>query len=133
MENELLNQGKDVTLFLDRLNLPLRKEIDRLRFCVLSADNRLSENVKWNGPNYSLGSEDRITMKIQPPAKIQLIFHRGAKVKEQPDNKLIKDDSGLLEWKENDRAVATFNNMEEIENSNLAITKIVRSWIDAAK
>ncbi len=132
MAKEMINPGKDVNLFLDGLNLPLRKEIDRLRVCILSADNRLAENVKWNGPNYSFGSEDRITMKIQPPDKIQLIFHRGAKVKEQPGTKLIQDDSGLLEWKGNDRAVATFNNMQEIESSKLGIAKIVRSWIDAA-
>lgn len=129
----MINSGKGVNLFLDRLNHPLRKEIERLRVCILNTDNRLSENVKWNGPNYSFGSEDRITMKIQPPGKIQLIFHRGAKVTEQPDNKLIKDDSGLLEWKENDRAVATFNNMTEIENSKFYIAKIIKDWIDAAK
>lgn len=133
MEKELLNPGKDVTLFLDRLNHPLRKEIEMLRICILSAGNRLSENVKWNGPNYSFGSEDRITMKIQPPGKIQLIFHRGAKVKEQPVNKLINDNSGLLEWKENDRAVATFNSMAEIEKYKPEISKIVKDWIEAAK
>lgn len=52
-----------------------------------------------------LQSEYRITMKIQPPNKIQLIFHRGAKVIEQPKSKLIREDFGMLIWKENDIAI----------------------------
>jgi len=35
-------------------------------------------------------------MRINPPKKIQLIFHRGAKKLQQPENKLIKDASNLL-------------------------------------
>ncbi len=123
--------NKEVTLFLDSLNHPFRKEIDALRRCILQADQSLLENIKWNGPNYSIGLEDRITMRIQPPKQLQLIFHRGAKVKVQPKEKLIKDESGILAWKENDRAVATFKSMAEIEHNKKALIKIVKDWIAA--
>lgn len=131
MAKQKIILNSEVSEFLDNLNHPFRKEIERLRLNILSADNRLKENIKWNGPNYSCGNEDRITMRMQPPGKIQLIFHRGAKVLEKPDDRLIKHNSGLLTWKENDRAVATFISMNDIENSKPDLTKIVKDWIDA--
>ena len=74
----------EVTSFIDELNHPLEKEITQLRQDILGSNNGLSENIKWNGPNYCFEGDDRITMRVQPPKQIQLIFHRGAKVKELP-------------------------------------------------
>jgi len=124
-----LNQ--DVTRFLDELNHPLRPEIEALRQIILDANAMLEENIKWNGPNYAVGAEDRITMRIQPPKQIQLVFHRGAKVKEQPKERLVQDASGLLVWRKNDRAIASFKNMEAVEAGREALSAIVRDWLVA--
>ena len=132
MADKRTSLNPEVTAFLDALDHPFRKEIEQLRQYILSADNDLTENIKWNGPNYSFGNNDRITMKIQPPKQVQLIFHRGAKNQAQPKDKLIKDDSGLLTWKENDRAVATFKNMAEIKNCQSDVKRIVKAWVSAA-
>lgn len=69
---------------------------------------------------------DRITMRIQHPQKIQLVLHHGAKKLEQPKGKIIQTNSNLLTWKENDRAIATFNNLNDIENNKPDLTTIVR-------
>ena len=127
------NLNAEVSLFLDEQNHPLRKEIEVLRKFILTSNNNLAENIKWNGPNYSLEKEDRITMKIQPPKNIQLIFHRGAKVKEQPTEKLIKEDFALLDWKGKDRAVATFKTLEEIESNKEKLVSIIKEWLIASK
>lgn len=79
MQTSTNMSSKKVTQFLDDLNHPLRKEIEQLRLIILGADPRLSENIKWNGPNFSFNGEDRITMRIHPSKQIQVIFHRGAK------------------------------------------------------
>lgn len=129
MPNAHLNS--EVTKFLDALNHPFRKEIEQLRELILCTDSGLIENIKWNGPNYCFNNADRITMKIQPPKQVQLIFHRGAKVKAQPGDRLIEDASGLLAWKENDRAIASFKTMEEIENSRRAFVQLIKDWIRA--
>jgi hypothetical protein len=127
-------QNKEVTDFLEDLNHPFRNEIELLRTCILSANNDLTENVKWNGPNYCFNSEDRITMRIQPPSKqAQLIFHRGAKKQEQPKDKLIANKSKMLVWKENDRAIVTFKSLQDIENGQPDLKKIVIEWIKATK
>lgn len=126
-------QNIEVTEFLDKQNHPLRKEIELLRNTILNAKNGITENIKWNGPNYCFENEDRITMRIQPHAQLQLVFHRGAKVLDKPGAKILKNDFGLIVWKGNDRAVATFKNQEEIENNKINLTKIIIDWINATK
>ena len=66
----ILNQ--EVTKFLDDMNHPFRTEIELLRNIVLDANEQLTENIKWNGPNYCIDNNDRITMRIQPPKQIQI-------------------------------------------------------------
>jgi hypothetical protein len=129
-----MNINKEVSAFLDNLNHPFRKEIDVLRNCILAANKDLTENIKWNGPNYCFGNEDRITMRVQPPKKqVQLIFHRGAKKVTQTNDKLIEDTSGILAWKENDRAIATFKSLQDIEKAEKKLLKIINEWIIKTK
>lgn len=124
-----MTANEEVTLFLGQLDHPLRQEIEALREIILQADERLAENIKWNGPNYSIRGEDRITMRILPPKQIQLIFHRGAKVKEQPKQQLIEDEAGILVWKGNDRAIASFVSLASISEVQNALIKIVQDWL----
>ena len=121
-----------VAAFLQQLEHPLKKEIETLREIILQSDKKLTEHIKWNAPSFCINGEDRVTMKIMPPKNIQLVFHRGAKVKEQPKTRLIEDASGLLKWPANDRAVATFTTMEEIRSKEKLLTGIIRQWITAA-
>lgn len=121
----------DVTVFLDKQNHPLRNEIELLRSKILEAREGLSENIKWNGPNYTFNGDDRITMRIHPPKQIQLVFHRGAKKLEQPHNKIIEDTSGLLVWKENDRAVVSFKTSGEIDAQSAELKQVIIKWITA--
>ena len=130
-----INLNTEVTALLEGLNHPFRNEIELLRMCILKANNGLEENIKWNGPNYCFDNEDRITMRIQPitTKQIQVIFHCGAKVQEQPKDKLIQPNLDILTWKTNDRAVATFKNIQDIENAKTDLTKIINEWIEATK
>jgi uncharacterized protein YdhG (YjbR/CyaY superfamily) len=134
MAKQKININSEVTALLDELKHPFRMEIEELRNCILLVDKNLTENIKWNGPNYCLDNEDRITMRVQPPTKqVQLILHRGAKKQEQPKDKLILNKSKMLVWKENDRAIVTFKSLQDIENGKAELTTIVNEWIKAAK
>ncbi len=112
------------------MNHPFIEEINELRTIILSSEKELIENIKWNGPNYTFNNQDFLTMRINPPKKIQLIFHRGAKKLQQPENKLIQDTSNLLVWKENDRAIATFNYLSEIKSDKNTVINLVKNWIE---
>ena len=124
-----LNQ--EVTRFLIELNHPFIEEINELRAIILSSEKELIENIKWNGPNYMFNNQDFLTMRINPPKKIQLIFHRGAKKLQQPENKLIQDASTLLVWKENDRAILELNSLEQIRKNKTNLIEIIEKWICA--
>jgi hypothetical protein len=131
MEKQTAELSKDVSAFLDAQHHPLREEIEQLRHLILSVDSNLTETIKWNGPNYCVGDEDRLTMKIQPPKNIQLIFHRGAKKQTQPKDRLVEGSYNFLVWKENDRAIATFRNRAEIQEAEGSLKEIVKKWIEA--
>lgn len=135
MIKQKTNLNSEVTDFLDEQKHPFRKEIEQLRIYILKADDNLTENIKWNGPNYCFDNEDRITMRIQPTTtkQIQLIFHRGAKKQKQPTNKMIASKSKMLVWKENDRAIVSFKNIQDIDNARTDLTEIIKQWISATK
>lgn len=125
-----MKPNPDVTHFLDRLDHPLRKEIESLRSIILETDGGIGEYIKWNGPNYSFAGEDRITMKIQPPKQIQLIFHRGAKKLKQPSERLTNDPYGLLDWRENDRAIVGFRSEAEITLHREKLKELISLWLN---
>jgi hypothetical protein len=129
MGKKIIKLDNEVTAFLDKQNHPFRKEIEYLRNCILSVSNNLTENIKWNGPNYGIKGNDRITMRINPPKQIQLVFHTGAKVKNEPTEKILNDDFGILTWRDNHRALVTFNSMEDIEKCELNLKVIIEKWI----
>lgn len=122
MENE-------VTTFMKVLKHPLKAEIEEVRKIILNTHKDLEENIKWNGPNFHFNGEDRITMRIQPPPHLQLIFHRGAKVSAKSKQRLIDDISGLLDWKASDRAVLTLKSMEEVVAKKKQLKEIILKWL----
>ena len=82
-------------------------------------------NVRRNG-------EDRFTFKLNATEAVDIVFHRGAKAKAMPSERLIEDPDGLLKWATNDRAVATFSNMAEIQHKELALLAILSEWKKAS-
>ncbi len=131
MRHQHLPLSSVVTEFLDKQTHPLRQEIEALRTCILQANSGLTENIKWNGPNYTFDGNDRITMRIHPPKQVQLIFHTGAKAKALPPTNLLEEKSGLLQWKTTDRAVASFPTLSSIAANKERLTSIINEWIRA--
>jgi hypothetical protein len=123
------SSGQEVIEFLDKLEHPMKREIEEIRQIILSSNKKLTEHIKWNAPSFCIENEDRVTMKLYPPKNIQLIFHRGAKVKAQPKEKLISGHSSFLKWPANDRAVATFTDMDEIKSNKKKLSGIINEWI----
>jgi len=124
----MTKQTKTVTQFLDELEHPLKAEIEAIRSLVLGANPGITEHVKWNAPSFCYGGEDRITLKLYPPRKIQLVFHRGSKVKDTADFR-FHDDSGLLAWVAADRAVVAIQTMDELDEKRAALTAVINRWI----
>jgi uncharacterized protein YdeI (YjbR/CyaY-like superfamily) len=117
--------------FLKNLVHPLKPEIERLREIILSSNDKLTEQIKWNAPSFCINGDDRITFKIQPPKNVQLIFHRGAKVRSDVESFSFEDPSGMIKWATKDRGVITFQNMQEIEGRKSDLEAVIDKWIKA--
>lgn len=124
MSTESVNQ------FMVELAHPLKAEIEAVRAIVLSADAGITEHIKWNAPSFCYADEDRVTFKLHPPQRIQLIFHRGAKVKDSRDF-AFEDTSGLLQWVTNDRAMVTLQNQDQIDTNREDLQVLVKNWMKA--
>ena len=120
-------QSGAVDQFLAELEHPLKAEIERLREILLGANDRITEQIKWNAPSFCYRGDDRVTMKLYPASQIQLIFHRGARVKDTADF-TFEDNSGLLKWAAKDRGVLSVRNMAEIEANEAALRDLVNRW-----
>jgi hypothetical protein len=123
--------NNEVSLFLNEKDLPLRKLVDRLRELILLTSEKVTEDVKWNGPNYKYEGKDRITLRIFPVKQVQIIFHRGAKNISSPAKKLIKDTKCILSWKTNDRALISFTNEKEFNLIKNELIIIIQDWLNA--
>ena len=118
-----------VATFMAELEHPLKAEIEALRSLVLGAHTGITEQIKWNAPSFCFGGDDRVTFRLQPTS-LQLIFHRGAKVK-SVEGFAFADPSGLLKFITPDRGVVTFTSMADITRQQTALTTLVARWIDA--
>ena len=118
-----------VEVFLEKLDHPYKKEIITLRKIILGAGGNLAEHIKWNAPSFVFKGDDRITMKLFPPRNVQVVFHRGVSVKKQPPARLIDNAPGFIKWAANDRAVATFDHIDQINKDKSQLETFVKEWL----
>ncbi|MGC9665162.1 DUF1801 domain-containing protein [Planosporangium sp. 12N6] len=100
------NKTAEVDRFVAALVHPLKEGVEQLRIAILDSNEQITEHVKWKAPSFRYGGEDRVTFKLHPRDRLQLIFHRGAKVRDDSRDFVFQDHSGLLTWVTNDRAGA---------------------------
>jgi hypothetical protein len=121
----------DVPAFLLKLVHARKDDVERVRAIVLGADRNLTERVKWNAPSFCYAGDDRITFRLQPGDRVQLVFHRGAKVRSDADSFVFEDASGLIQWASSDRGVVTFESADEVERCAPKLRKLVKAWLKA--
>lgn len=123
---------EQVVEFMGHLEHPLKKEIEEVRTIILNADKRLTEHIKWNAPSFCLQDEDRVTFNLQGKGFFRLVFHCGAKVREQTgEGPLFEDPTGLLEWVTGDRAVVKFTDMNDVLAKKQKLEATIARWMEA--
>lgn len=112
------NRNPAVEAYLAGLEHARKAEVERIRAAILDAEPELEETVKWNAPNFRFGGEDRITFRLRPGDRVELIFHRGAKPRGDGGDLRRESPSELpLSWPAPDRAVLAFP--ADAENAGL--------------
>ena len=122
---------QSVTAFLSALKHPHKAEIERIRELIFEADPHLSEQIKWNAPSYGHG-DDRITFRLQPGDKVDLIFHRGAKVKDNAGFSFADEDE-LVTWLSPDRGIISFGDSADVEAKAKPLRALIKRWLAATE
>jgi hypothetical protein len=97
---------------------------------VLAANPAIVENEKWNSPNFAFNDVDRVTIRVNPKGGIQMVFHRGAKVRADAATFRFDDPTGLLEWKAPDRGVLTIRDDADAVAKAAEVTRLVKLWVE---
>ena len=124
-----VNNTEEVDAFMAQLDHPLKAEVQAVRDIIKGANPAITEHIKWNAPSFCYNGDDKVTMNLHSKDSIQLIFHRGAKVKDSKDFS-FEDRTGLLEWLAADRATVKLHNMEDVTAKKAALAKVVNQWMD---
>ena len=121
-------QGDAVESFLAALEHPSKDTIVALRRIVLAADARITEGIKWNAPSFRT-SDWFATFNLRAKHGVQLILHRGAKVRADAMG-AIANPEGMLEWLGPDRASVRFRDLDDVQAKREAFAGLIRHWID---
>ena len=108
------------------LDHPRKEEVEHLRQAIMGARSGVTEHIKWNAPSFCFEGEDRITFRLKPGDRVELIFHRGSKVKDTSGFEF--DDGGLLDWKTADRASLSFSDIRDVRDKESALVDVARRW-----
>lgn len=114
--------------YMDGLVHKHRAEVETLRQLILDAVPGLVERIKWNAPSYGKGDDDRITMRLHPGDRLQLILHRGAKAGAD-DLFRFEDPEKLIVWAAPDRGVITFRDGDDLAAKAGALKGILPRWV----
>jgi hypothetical protein len=125
------NRSPAVDAYLAGLDHPRRDDVAALRATLLDADPELSESVKWNAPNLRYAGEDRVTFRLHPGGRFQLVLHRGATVREDVDAFSFDDPTGLVAWATPDRGVLALDDALAGPDGEAGVVDLVRRWLRA--
>jgi hypothetical protein len=123
------NRSQEVDRFMSGLNHPLKEEVEQLRTAILDSNDRITEHIKWNAPSFRYAGEDRVTFRLHPEDRVQLIFHRGVKVRSDAADFAFDDQTGLLRWVAADRAVVDLRDAKDAEAKQWDLVEVVNRWV----
>jgi len=114
--------------FMKQLEHPHKAGFNRLRKLIKGIDPRIVEEIKWKAPSFKL-DEHFATLKLYPPTQIQIILHRGAKVKKDNKEFTLPDPHGIVQWPAPDRCVISLGNNKQARVLEPDVETLIRLWI----
>ncbi|QWT23204.1 dienelactone hydrolase family protein [Subtercola sp. PAMC28395] len=124
------NQTSEIDAFLRGLDHPFKAQVAQLRLAVLQSDDSISEHMKWNAPSFIFAGEDRVTFNLRTRDRVQIILHRGSKVKAE-DGFSFVDESGLVSWVTGERGTVSFHDQAEVDDRLESFLRLITRWVRA--
>lgn len=126
-----MNKYKSVSDFLNDLEPEKKAQVEKLRTIILGLDMELSENIKWNAPNYVYKNIDRITFNLMnKEGKVKIVIHMGALRKENKKlEPILKNSPKFIFWNSDIRGTISFDGMQDIESKQDALRILFTEWL----
>lgn len=114
---------------------PKRAEAEALRAIIRGLKSpKLEEGIKWNAPSYSLDGVHYLTFNFGDRKSVRLIFHCDTARKERKGGPpLIADETGLLAFQSDIRALAAFHSLDEVAAAKKVLPGLAKRWLEAAR
>ena len=108
-----------VNEFLDRLNYPLRAEMNAVRMIIL-ANKKVEEHLISGGNPIFYYKDYMATFNTGSRKCLTLIFHKGMN---------LHDPSGLFEGDHTVRRIVKFRNMKDVKAKEANLKRVVNDWV----
>ncbi len=105
---------------MEKLNYPLKAEVEALRTIIKAVDPRITEQIKWNAPSYSMEGY-LATFNFHDPKQIRLVFHNPA---------IASIPSAILEGDYVDRRLVYFTSMDDVRAKRSALEQVIKALVD---
>lgn len=106
--------------FMEKLDHPLKAEIEALRKIIHGAGTEITEQLKWNAPSYSYRGEYLVTFNLRDTKRVHLVFHN-------PHIPKIK--SNLLEGDYADRRMTYFSDMKDVKAKKAELQRVLKELV----
>lgn len=117
-----LSDAEQVIAYMNKLEHPLKAEIEAIRSIIKNVSPEIAERIKWNAPSYYT-SADLLTFNPRSVKKVHLVFHNEA---------IVKVKSGLLEGGYKDRRMVYFKDMAEVEANRKELERVIKDYVTLA-
>ncbi len=123
---------RTVDAFLDGLMHARIDDVREVRDALLTIDG-VTERVKWNAPSFCIDGDDRITFRLQPGDRVELVFHRGSRTRADAATFTFADPSALIVWSTPDRGVVAFPADVPVADVLPRALDTARAWLAATR
>ncbi|MFY7840237.1 MAG: DUF1801 domain-containing protein [Lacibacter sp.] len=110
---------EQVAEWMNKLDHPLKAEIDAVRAIIKDSNKNIRERIKWNAPSYYC-KEDFLTFNHRATKHVHLIFHHPS---------IVKIKSALLEGDYKDRRMLYLPDMKTINTNKKELQRIVNESV----
>ena len=116
--------------FLTNLDHPRLEDIRRIRTALVAGDAELGERIKWNAPSFGHDGNDRVTFRLQPGDRFEVVLHRGVQKRDDPFT--FDDPDHLITWAANDRGT-TIVPSQLTDPDEERLVALMRRWLRATR
>ena len=114
-----LTDAEQVTDWMNKLEHPLKAEIDAVRNIIKESNKVIKERIKWNAPSY-YSSEDLVTFNHRSAKHVHLVFHHPA---------IVNVKSPLLEGDYKDRRMLYLPDMKAVKENKNELQRIMNDLL----